>query len=91
MSAPSTYEETLLAKPRAAAFDRWCTRLTWMILAASLVAVFSLVGLSMEPLDRLSSGLVVAAAWSTVSVLAAFSLLAARLVLAALRDAELDS
>lgn len=87
----STYQEQMATRPRAAAFDRWATRVTWMILVAALVAVFSFISLSLEPLDRLTSGLVWATAWSAASTILLCALLAARLVLAALRDAALDA
>lgn len=87
----STYQEQMATRPRAAAFDRWATRLTWMIVPSVLVAAFSLIGLTLEPITQLTTGLVYGLVWVFGSIMLTCALLAARLVLAALRDAELDS
>lgn len=87
----SEYETFLATRPKAAAYDTWCTRLTWMIIPTLLVAVFSLVAVwsSAQPVpDRID---VVALMWAFTSITLTCCLFAARLVLAALRDAELDS
>jgi Na+/H+-dicarboxylate symporter len=87
----STYEEHLATRPRAAVYDRWATRVTWMIIPALLVATFSLIAVWMSTEQSRDSVDVVALLWAFTSITLTCCLFAARLVLAALRDAELDS